>query len=161
MHFFLHFADPRDFVPDTPRPHRRTSRWASWKAHREDRYPRPLELRRGDPPLVGLRANGLWLTRPEAERDAIWVAPALSGVAAEHTLAHEVGHIALGHEPVVLPAEPEPKPYQYLSSDFLGGCLIGRTRSQEGPQDPKHIKVEDQAERIAFALRRTSTTGLP
>ncbi|QEU90497.1 hypothetical protein [Streptomyces kanamyceticus] len=120
----------------------------------QDRYPRPLELWREDPPLAGLRANGLWLTRPEAESDAIWVAPELTGAAAVHTLAHEVGHIALSHKPVVLPAEPEPEPYQFLSADFLAGCLMGRTRSQDGPQDPEHVKVEDQAERFAFALRR-------
>ncbi|MFE0177964.1 hypothetical protein ACFWZ2_37210 [Streptomyces sp. NPDC059002] len=122
-----------------------------------DRYPRPLDLWREDPPLAGLRANGLWLTRPEAESDAIWVAPELNGAAAVHTLAHEAGHIALGHEPLVLPStppEPEPEPYQFLSPDFLGGCLIGRTRSQDGPHDPEHVKVEDQAEKFAFALRR-------
>ncbi|GGR75047.1 hypothetical protein GCM10010252_11800 [Streptomyces aureoverticillatus] len=62
--------------------------------------------------------------------------------------------IALGHEPVVLPADPEPQPYQYVSSAFLGGCLTGHTRSQKGPQGPEHVKVEDQAERFAFALRR-------
>lgn len=124
----------------------------------QDQYPRALELWRGDPPLVGLRANGLWLTRPDADSDVIWVAPELTGAAAVHTLAHEVGHIMLGHKPVVLPAEPdpepEPEPYQFLSPEFLGGCLIGRTRSHDGPHDPEHVKVEDQAERFAFALRR-------
>lgn len=120
------------------------------------RYPRPLELWRGEPPLDGLRANGLWLTRPEADSDVIWVAPELTGAAAVHTLAHEGGHIALDHEPVVLPAkaEPEPESYQFLSSAFLGGCLLGRTRSQDGPHDPDHVKVEDQAEKFAYALRR-------
>ncbi|MGA4842154.1 hypothetical protein [Streptomyces sp. G45] len=117
-------------------------------------YHRPLELWRGQPPLKGLRANGLWLTRPDARSDVIWVAPELNGAAAVHTLAHEGGHIALGHQPVQLPAEPEPEPFQFLSPSFLGGCLIGRTRSQEGPQDPEHVKVEDQAEKFAFALRR-------
>ncbi|MFK0294275.1 hypothetical protein ACIQU6_27910 [Streptomyces sp. NPDC090442] len=120
-------------------------------------YPKPLELLRGEPPIEGLRANGLWLTRPDADGDAMWIAPELSGAAAIHSLAHEVGHFLLGHEPVVLPARPkapEPEEFAFLSADFLSGCLIGRTRSQDGSQDPAYQQIENEAERFAFLLRR-------
>ncbi|NGO66995.1 hypothetical protein [Streptomyces boncukensis] len=122
-------------------------------------YPRPLELQRGAPPLEGLRANGLWLTRPHDGSDAIWIAPELTGAVAVHSLAHEFGHFLLGHPPVEIPTRPapEPEPFHYLSPDFLGGCLIGRARSQDGPRDPEYVQIEDQAERFAFALRHKAT----
>ncbi|MFI5664379.1 hypothetical protein [Streptomyces sp. NPDC051684] len=122
----------------------------------QDLYPRPLELLRGDPPVEGLRANGLWLTRPGEDCDAMWIAPELTGAAAVHSLAHELGHFRLGHTPIVLPAKRKPavEEFQYLSPAFTGGCLLGRTRSQDGPHDPEHVQAEDQAERFAFALRR-------
>ncbi|NUL25962.1 ImmA/IrrE family metallo-endopeptidase [Streptomyces lunaelactis] len=122
-------------------------------------YPRPLELLRGEPPVEGLRANGLWLTRPDANSDTIWIAPELTGAAAVHSLAHEIGHFLLGHEPVVLhkpKSAPEPEEFQFLSASFLDGCLIGRTRSQDGPQDPEYQRIENEAERFAFLLRRTA-----
>ncbi|GAA2880810.1 hypothetical protein [Streptomyces mexicanus] len=119
-----------------------------------ERYPRPLELWRGEPPLAGLRANGLWLKRPDAASDAIWVAPSLTGAAAVHTLAHEVGHIVLGHAPHVLPVARTTEPYRFLGPEFLGGCLIGRARSRSTQHVPDHLRVEDQAEQFAFALRR-------
>ncbi|MGI5337758.1 hypothetical protein ACQEVS_10315 [Streptomyces sp. CA-181903] len=123
-------------------------------------YPKPLELLRGEPPIEGLHANGLWLTRPDTGTDAVWIAPELSGAAAVHSLAHEIGHILLGHEPVVLRTkpqyEPEPEDFHFLSPDFLGGCLIGRTRSYNGPQDPTYQQIETEAERFAFMLRRTA-----
>ncbi|WP_031102426.1 hypothetical protein [Streptomyces sp. NRRL S-146] len=122
----------------------------------QDLYPRPLELLRGEPPIDGLRANGLWLTRPGTESDAMWIAPELTGAPAVHSLAHEFGHFRLGHEPVVIQTKPKPaaEEFQFLSPAFLDGCLIGRTRSQDGPHDPEYIQIEDQAERFAFALRR-------
>ncbi|GEB50431.1 hypothetical protein [Streptomyces cacaoi] len=124
-----------------------------------DLYPRPLKLLRGAPPVKGLRANGLWLTRPHADSDAMWIAPELTGAAAVHSLAHEAGHFLLGHEPVEI-SEPAPEPdteFQFLSSAFLTGCLLGRARAQDGPHDPEHVQIEDQAERFAFALRRKAT----
>ncbi|AJC54463.1 MULTISPECIES: hypothetical protein [Streptomyces] len=122
------------------------------------RYPGPgrLELWRGAPPLTGLRANGLWLTLPDRDLDAIWVAPELHGAAAVHTLAHEAGHIALGHVPFELSTQPEPEPYEYLSPEFLSGSLIGRPRSQDGGLAPDEARIEDEAEQFAFALRRTA-----
>lgn len=127
----------------------------------QDLYPRPLELLRDEPPIEGLRANGLWLTRPNANSDAMWIAPELTGAAAVHSLAHEAGHFLLGHQPVTLQAKPKPAPepedFQFLKPSFLGGCLIGRTRSQDGPHDPEYIQIEDQAEQFAFALRRKAT----
>ncbi|MFD0416828.1 hypothetical protein [Streptomyces sp. NPDC127108] len=122
-------------------------------------YPRPLELLRGEPPIQGLRANGLWITRPDRDGDAMWVAPELTGAAAVHSLAHELGHFLLGHKPVPLPsapAEPEPEAYEYLSANFLGGSLLGRARSQEAPLDPEYVQIEDQAEEFAFRLRRVA-----
>lgn len=122
----------------------------------EDLYPRPLELLRGEPPIEGLRANGLWLTRPGSESDAMWIPSELTGAPAVHSLAHEFGHFRLGHEPVVIEPKPQPEAevFQFLSPAFLEGCLIGRTRSQDGPHDPEYVRIEDQAERFAFALRR-------
>ncbi|MFF9901344.1 hypothetical protein [Streptomyces longispororuber] len=123
------------------------------------RYPRPLELWRGPSPLPGLHANALWLTRPDADSDVVWLDPALTGAAATHSLGHEFGHQALGHQPLVLPAPAPPaaeETYEFLSEDFLGGCLFGRARSHEGPQHPEYIRLEDEAERFAFLLRRTA-----
>ncbi|MEV0437673.1 hypothetical protein AB0I84_21190 [Streptomyces spectabilis] len=125
----------------------------------QELYPRPLELLRGEPPIEGLRANGLWLTRPNADSDAMWVAPELTGAPAVHSLSHEFGHFCLGHEPVVLRAAPKPaapaaEDFQFLSPAFMDGCLIGRPRSQDGPHDPEYVQLEDQAEKFAFALRR-------
>ncbi|MER6109272.1 hypothetical protein [Streptomyces hirsutus] len=121
-----------------------------------ERYRRPLRLWRGPSPLPGLHANALWLTRPDDDSDVIWLDPALTGAAAVHSLSHENGHIELGHRPLEVPAahRPAPPEYQFLSADFLGGCLLGRARSHEGPQDPEYQQVEDEAERYAFALRR-------
>lgn len=120
----------------------------------EERYPRPLELLRGESPLPGLPASGLWLTRPDRESDAMWVDPGLNGAAAVHVLAHEAGHFFLGHRPIELPATPPPEPYEFVSADFLDGCLLGRTRSQEGPHDPEYVEIENQAEAFAFLLRK-------
>lgn len=122
----------------------------------QDLYPRPLELLRGEPPIEGLRANGLWVTRPGEESDAMWVPPELTGSSAVHSLAHEFGHFRLEHEPVVIRAKPKPaaEDFQFLSTNFLGGCLLGRARSQDTSQDPEYIRVEDQAEQFAFLLRR-------
>ncbi|MEU5748273.1 hypothetical protein ABZ804_22375 [Streptomyces sp. NPDC047726] len=135
----------------------------------QERYLRPLELWRGPSPLPGLHANALWLTRPEADSDVIWLDPALTGAAATHSLSHENGHIELGHKPLSLPAEPstpstnrpdglleEAAPYEFLSPDFLGGCLLGRARSHDGPQSPAYQRIEDEAEQFAFLLRRTA-----
>lgn len=125
----------------------------------QERYWRPLELWRGPSPITGLHANALWLTRPDADSDVVWLDPALTGAAAVHSLAHENGHIELGHEPLTLPAAApvaEPEPYEFLSPAFLGGCLLGRARSQDTPQDPAYQAVEDAAEAFAFALRRTA-----
>lgn len=125
----------------------------------QERYPRPLELWRGPSPITGLHANALWLTRPDAESDVVWLDPALTGAAAVHSLSHENGHIELGHQPFTLsaaaPAE-EPEPFEFLSPAFLGGCLLGRARSHDVQPDPEYQAVEDQAERFAFALRRTA-----
>ncbi|MFD7501550.1 hypothetical protein [Streptomyces sp. NPDC059850] len=124
-----------------------------------ERYQRPLELWRGPSPLPGLHANALWLTRPGAKSDVVWLDPALTGAAAIHSLSHENGHIELGHKPLELPASPqpaEPATYEFLSPDFLGGCLFGRTRAHEGPQDPAYQRIEDEAERYAFLIRRTA-----
>ncbi|MET9776105.1 hypothetical protein ABZ023_17925 [Streptomyces sp. NPDC006367] len=124
------------------------------------RYWRPLELWRGPSPIPGLHANALWLTRPDADSDVVWLDPALTGAAGTHSLSHENGHIELGHTPLVLPAPtPRPQPpqeYQFLSPAFLGGCLLGRARSHEGPQDPQHQQIEDEAERYAYLLRRAA-----
>ncbi|MFJ4988704.1 hypothetical protein ACIP9H_33505 [Streptomyces sp. NPDC088732] len=123
----------------------------------QERYPRPLELWRGKPsPIPGLHANALWMTRPQHDSDVIWLDPALTGLAAVHSLAHELGHIQLDHKPLVLPATPvaDEDTYEFLSPEFLGGCLLGRTRSQEGPADPHYQRIEDQAENFAFLLRR-------
>ncbi|PAZ12325.1 hypothetical protein CLM62_30675 [Streptomyces sp. SA15] len=120
----------------------------------EERYPRPLELLRGQSPLPGLSASGLWITRPDQESDAMWVDPGLDEEAAVHNLAHEGGHFFLGHQPVLLPAAPPAEPYEFVSADFLNGCLLGRTRSQEGPHDPEYVEIEDQAEAFAFLLRK-------
>ncbi|MEU5978468.1 hypothetical protein [Streptomyces sp. NPDC047315] len=122
-----------------------------------ERYWRPLELWRGPSPLPGLHANALWLTRPHADSDIVWLDPALTGAAATHSLSHENGHIELGHKTLELPAEPLPAEaaeYEFLSPDFLGGCLLGRARSHDGPHDPEYQQIEDAAERYAFALRR-------
>jgi hypothetical protein len=118
-------------------------------------YHRPLDLLRGECPLPGLHANALWLTRPHLPSDAIWLDSALTGSAEVHSLAHEYGHILLGHQPVILPTDPEPEPeYELLSADFLGGCLLGRARSQDGPSDPLYQRYETQAEDFAHLLRR-------
>ncbi|MET8717441.1 hypothetical protein ABZV52_30195 [Streptomyces sp. NPDC004735] len=135
----------------------------------QERYGRPLELWRDASPLPGLHANALWLTRPGEDSDVVWLDPALTGAAATHSLSHENGHIELGHKPLALPAQPlSPKtnrpdgplrssePYEFLSADFLGGCLLGRARSHDGPQDPLYQQIEDEAERFAFLLRRTA-----
>ncbi|MFF8696292.1 hypothetical protein ACF08W_29175 [Streptomyces sp. NPDC015144] len=121
-------------------------------------YPRPLELWRGASPLPGLHANALWLTRPSHDSDVVWLDPALTGAAATHSLGHEFGHQMLGHTPLVLPAAPAPKPesYEFLSPDFLGGCLFGRARSHDGPQDPEYRRIEDEAEGFAYLLRRAA-----
>ncbi|WP_328491205.1 hypothetical protein [Streptomyces zaomyceticus] len=124
-----------------------------------ERYWRPLELWRGPSPIPGLHANALWLTRPDADSDVVWLDPALTGAAATHSLSHENGHIELGHRPLELPATPaeaEPESYDFLSPDFLGGCLFGRARSHDAPQDPEYQRVEDEAERFAFLLRRSA-----
>ncbi|MFI7301340.1 hypothetical protein [Streptomyces sp. NPDC050121] len=122
-------------------------------------YGRDLELWRGASPLPGLHANALWLQRPDASSDAVWVDPALTGDAATHSLTHEWGHQKMRHTALVLRAAPppaEPEPYQFLSSDFLGGCLFGRARSHDGPQDPEYVRIEDEAERFAFLTRRVA-----
>lgn len=122
-------------------------------------YSRALELWRGPSPFPGLHANALWLTRPDADSDVVWLDPALTGAAAIHSLGHEFGHQAMRHKPLVLPAAPqpaEPETYEFLSPDFLGGCLFGRARSHDGSQDPEYIRVEDEAERFAFILRRAA-----
>ncbi|MFF2522173.1 hypothetical protein [Streptomyces liangshanensis] len=124
-----------------------------------ERYPRPLELWRGTSPFPSLHANALWLTRPDHESDVVWLDPALTGAAATHSLSHEFGHQLMGHKPLVLhpPAgADEPEAYQFLSSDFLSGCLFGRARSHSGPQDPEYVRIEDEAEGFAFLLRRTA-----
>ncbi|MFB8120610.1 hypothetical protein ACFQ6U_13480 [Streptomyces sp. NPDC056465] len=135
----------------------------------QERYGRPLELWRGPSPLPELHANALWLTRPGASVDVVWLDDALTGAAAVHSLAHEGGHMELGHKPFSLPARPSTlsanrpdgpleaaKSYEFLSPDFLGGCLLGRARSHDGPQDPEYQQIEDEAERFAFLLRRTA-----
>ncbi|OVZ99508.1 hypothetical protein B9W64_37580 [Streptomyces sp. CS159] len=122
-----------------------------------ERYPRPLELWRGPSPLPGLHANALWLTRPDADSDVVWLDPAQTGAAAVHSLSHENGHIELGHKPLEMPTEPRPaesETYELLHPDFLAGCLFGRARSHEGLQDPAYQRIEDEAERYAFTLRR-------
>ncbi|MEV8344512.1 hypothetical protein [Streptomyces niveus] len=120
------------------------------------RYERPLELLRGPSPFPGLHANALWFTRPDEDSDAVWVDAALTGAAAVHSLGHEWGHQEMGHTPLLLPYAPEPKPYEFLSPDFLGGCLFGRARSHDGPQDPEYRRIEDEAEGFAYLLRRTA-----
>ncbi|MFJ4880103.1 hypothetical protein ACIP93_33515 [Streptomyces sp. NPDC088745] len=123
----------------------------------QERYWRPLELWRGASPIPGLHANALWLTRPAAASDVVWLDPALTGAAAVHSLSHENGHIELGHQPLELPAEPQPaESYDLLHPDFLAGCLFGRARSHDGLQDPAYQQIEDQAERFAFQLRRAA-----
>lgn len=124
----------------------------------QDRYPRPLELWRGASPIPGLHANALWLTRPDADSDMVWLDPALTGAAATHSLSHENGHIELGHTPLELPAPrpAEPESYEFLSPAFLGGCLLGRARSRDSVQDPAYQRVENEAEKFAFLLRRTA-----
>ncbi|MFG2408714.1 hypothetical protein ACGFR8_31105 [Streptomyces brevispora] len=123
------------------------------------RYQRPLELWRGASPIPGLHANALWLKRPNADSDVVWLDPALTGAAATHSLSHENGHIELGHTPLELPAprpaEPQ-QPFEFLSPAFLGGCLLGRARSQDTVQDPAYQQVESEAETYAFLLRRTA-----
>jgi hypothetical protein len=123
----------------------------------QERYPRPLELWRGPSPLPGLHANALWLTRPGEGSDVIWLDQALTGAAAVHSLSHEIGHIELGHTPLEMPTrQREPEPYKHLSQAFLGGNLLCRARSHEGPQEPAYRQVEDQAEQFAFELRRAA-----
>jgi hypothetical protein len=120
----------------------------------QQRYGRPLELSRGPSPVPALHANALWLKRPTEESDLVWVDSALTGVAAVHNLGHEFGHQELGHTPIELPAAPKPETYEFLSPEFLGGCLFGRARSHEGTQDPGYVQVEKEAEGFAFLLRR-------
>jgi hypothetical protein len=45
---------------------------------------------------------------------------------------------------------------EFLSSDFLRGCLFGRARSHDGPQDPEYVRIEDEVERFAFLTRRVA-----
>jgi hypothetical protein len=133
------------------------SLFAIMREHYEAAYSRALELWRGASPLPGIHANALWLTRPHADSDVVWLDPALSGAAAVHSLGHEFGHQALRHTPIELPAEPrQAETYEFLSGDLLDGCLFGRARSHDGPQDPAYVRVEDEAERFAFLLRRTA-----
>ncbi|MFG2795836.1 hypothetical protein [Streptomyces pseudovenezuelae] len=122
-------------------------------------YGRELELWRGPCPVPGLHANALWLTRRNADSDVVWLDPALTGAAAIHSLMHEFGHQKLRHQPLELTSAPpavESEPYEFLSPDFLGGCLFGRARSHTGPQDPEYVRVEDEAERFAFVARRSA-----
>ncbi|MFK0279450.1 hypothetical protein ACIQVL_03115 [Streptomyces sp. NPDC090499] len=133
------------------------SLFAVMREHYQTHYGRALDLWRGPSPVPGLHANALWLTRSGAESDVVWLDDALTGDAATHSLSHEFGHQRLRHRPLELPAEPpsaKPKTYEFLSPDFLGGCLFGRARSHDGPQDPEYVRVEDEAERFAFLLRR-------
>ncbi|MFK0159088.1 hypothetical protein ACIQVK_44340 [Streptomyces sp. NPDC090493] len=118
------------------------------------RYGRLLELLRGPCPIPGLNANALWFQRGDEGPDGVWVADALTGAAAVHNLGHEWGHQEMGHKPLLLPVKPKPEPYQFLSPDFLGGCLFGRARSHEGPQDPEYVRIENEAEGFAYLLRR-------
>lgn len=133
------------------------SLFAEMRKHYLDDYGRDLELHGGPSPIPGLHANALWLTYPEAAADVVWLDDALTGDAATHSLCHEFGHQKMRHTPLQLPAAPapaEPDQYEFLSADFLGGCLFGRARSHDGPQDPEYVQIEDQAERFAFLLRR-------
>ncbi|MFF4902310.1 hypothetical protein [Streptomyces sp. NPDC001068] len=140
-----------------PNPLTVDSLFAVMRDHYQTCYSRALELWRGASPFPQIHANALWLTRPHADSDVVWLDPALTGAAAVHSLGHEFGHQALRHKPLELPTEPrQAETYEFLSSEFLDGCLFGRARSHDGPQDPEYVRVEDAAERFAFLLRRTA-----
>uniref|UniRef100_UPI003F495D58 hypothetical protein n=1 Tax=Streptomyces sp. CA-136453 TaxID=3240050 RepID=UPI003F495D58 len=137
----------------------------------QDQRDRPLILHREAFPSKLEQPCGLWW--PDSEgRDHVWINPQAVGVQGVQSLAHELGHMLLGHPPLkelppgltdptapAAPAMPEldelMAEFTLLSPAFLDGSYLGvRTRSRDVRRDPEYILHEEEAENFGSQLRR-------
>ncbi|WP_167163064.1 ImmA/IrrE family metallo-endopeptidase [Streptomyces sp. MBT27] len=134
----------------------------------QEQRDRPLILHREAFPSKLEQPCGLWWPDDEG-RDHVWINPQAIGLQGVQSLAHELGHMLLGHPPLkelpaglLNPAEPAAweiedlaAEFTLLSPAFLDGSFLGvRARSRDVRRDPEYVLHEEEAENFGSLLRR-------